>query len=78
MYPSNHPIVLAPSLAGDAMSYEDMLRLAELIGNHKPPTVTADDIANSELQVIKAEEVRTYEEQGKIMSLTADKCLGKP
>ena len=77
LYPSNHPIVIAPNLLSeDALSYEDMLRLAEMMGQHKPPTATKDEIEKSNLQVIKGEVVPGYVEDGKILSITADRCLG--
>lgn len=78
LYPTNHPLVLAPSLASDAaMSYEEMLRLAEVIGQHKPPTVSADEIAKSNLEVIKGSQVRTAEGESRVRTVTAERCLGE-
>ena len=79
LYPSNHPIVLAPSLLGDdALSYEDMLRLAEVMGQHKPPTVSPEEIAKADLQVIKGEQVSKYVEEGRVLLITSERCLGEP
>ena len=78
LYPSNHPLVIAPNLlSDDVLSYEDMLRLAEVLGSHKQPTATTDEIAKSDLQVIKGGQVGQYVEEEKILSITADRCLGE-
>lgn len=36
-YPPNHPIFMAPSLLTDDPTYEDLLYIQELMGQHKPP-----------------------------------------
>ena len=78
LYPSNHPLVIAPNLlSDDVLSYEDMLRLAEVLGSHKQPTATTDEIAKSDLQVIKGSQVGQFVEEEKILSITADRCLGE-
>lgn len=46
-YPSDHPILLAPSLFTDDPSYEDMLVLETFLGQAKPPVATKDDVEAS-------------------------------
>lgn len=78
LYPATHPVVLAPSLLGDeAMSYEEMMRLADIIGQHKPPTVSKQEIAEAGLEVIKGSAVKTAEAEGNVRSITADRCLSR-
>ena len=40
--------------------------LAELLGQAKPPTATREDIDKSGLKVIKASELKRYEEEGRV------------
>jgi hypothetical protein len=78
LYPPTHPVVLAPSLLGDdAMSYEEMMRLADMIGQHKPPTVSKQEIAEAGLKTLKGGQVKTAEAEGNVRSITADRCLSK-
>ena len=78
VYPANHPVVLAPSLLSDAaLTYEDMMRLAEMLGQHKPPTASKEELAASDLPVIKAVGLPTMLEEAKVLPITAERCLGK-
>ena len=78
LYPPTHPVVLAPSILGDeSMSYEEMMRLADMIGQHKPPTVSKQEIEKAGLKTIKGDQVRTAEVEGNVRSITADRCLSK-
>lgn len=78
LYPVNHPIVIAPSLLGDdAMSYDELLRLAEVLGNVKPPTVTAEEIKKSTLKIVKTAAIPELLAQGEIRDITAERCLGE-
>lgn len=65
-------------MGDEGMTYEDMLRLAEVMGQHKPPTATKEEIAKSALQIVKSEAVAGLHEQGKVLDITADRCLGEP
>lgn len=47
--------------------------LAELLGQVKPPVATREDIDNSGLQIIKASEMKRYEEEGRIASNCTDR-----
>lgn len=77
LYPANHPIVIAPSLLGDdAMSYDELLRLAEVLGNVKPPTASSEEINKSDLKVVKASSIAHLHIQGDIREITAERCLG--
>lgn len=77
LYPSNHPIVIAPSLLGDdAMSYDELLRLAEVLGNVKPPTVTSEEITKSDLKVVKSNILAQLHSSGDIREITLERCLG--
>lgn len=77
LYPPNHPIVLAPSLLGDdAMSYDDLLRLSEMLGNVKPATVTVEQIKESDLKIVKTERMTELLAAGDIRDITAERCLG--
>lgn len=78
LYPVNHPIVIAPSLLGDdVMSYDELLRLAEVLGNVKPPTVTAEEIKKSTLKIVKTAAIPGLLAQGEIRDITAERCLGE-
>lgn len=78
VYPENHPLVIAPNLLSDeALSYDEMLRLAEILGSVKPPTATQDEIKKSTLPVIKGSQVRQSAENNEVLAITADRCLGK-
>ncbi|KAL1920375.1 uncharacterized protein VTP21DRAFT_752 [Calcarisporiella thermophila] len=43
-FPSGHPILTSPSLLSDQPTYEDLLRLAAVLGPARPPTTTQDAI----------------------------------
>ncbi|KAL7005430.1 hypothetical protein EMMF5_004984 [Cystobasidiomycetes sp. EMM_F5] len=76
VWPAHHPIALAPSLVGDgALSYEDMLRLADILGQHKPPTASADEVEASGLSVVKGTAIGRLQEDGKVLPITAERCL---
>lgn len=78
IYPANHPLVIAPGLLSDgALSYDEMLRLTEVLGSVKPPTATQDEIKQSSLPVIKGSEVQTASQREQVLSITADRCLGQ-
>ncbi|KDQ11113.1 hypothetical protein BOTBODRAFT_35649 [Botryobasidium botryosum FD-172 SS1] len=47
--------------------------LAELLGQVKPQVATKDDIEKSGLEVIKGADLKRYEEEGKVASLTTDR-----
>lgn len=78
LYPPNHPIVVAPSLLGDdTMSYDELLRLAEVLGTVKPPTVTSEEIKKSALKIVKAAAIPELQSRGQIRDITAERCLGE-
>ena len=47
--------------------------LAELLGQVKPPVASREDIDNSGLQIIKATEMKRYEDEGKVASNCTDR-----
>lgn len=78
VYPENHPLVIAPNLLSDeALSYDEMLRLAEILGSVKPSTATQGEIKKSSLPVIKGSQVRQSAEANQVLAITADRCLGE-
>lgn len=78
LYPASHPIVIAPSLMGDdAMSYDELLRLAEVLGNVKPPTVSRDEIKKSDLKVVKSQTIGELYANGAVREITSERCLGE-
>lgn len=60
-----------------ALSYEDMLRLADILGQHKPPTASADEVEASGLSVVKGTAIGRLQEDGKVLPITAERCLGR-
>lgn len=56
-------------------SYEALWELAELLGQVKPPVATREEIDSSGLQIIKFTELARYEQQGKVASNCAERCL---
>lgn len=52
--------------------------LAELLGQVKPPVATKEDIDNSGLQIIKATDMKQYEEEGRIASNCTDRVRVYP
>jgi hypothetical protein len=44
-YPENHLIFTAPSLFTESPSSEDMLLLASILGEVKPPVATAEEVS---------------------------------
>lgn len=46
-YPTDHPILLVPSLFSDNPSYEDLMLLESYMGQVKPPVATAADVERS-------------------------------
>lgn len=46
-YPSNHPILLRPSILSGNPTYEDLLDLGAFMGQVKPPVATAQEIEQS-------------------------------
>lgn len=78
-----HPIFAAPQLfvpgglSNSPLDYETMLRLAELLGQHKPPTASRTEIENSGLKIVKAAELPSLLERGQVLSNTTDRCLSK-
>lgn len=78
LYPANHPIVIAPSLLGDdSTSYEELLRLAEVLGNVKPPTVSKEEIKKSDLKVVKSQTIAELYANGSVREITSERCLGE-
>lgn len=71
-YPPNHHMVTGSDTLD---SYEALWELAELLGQVKPPTATKEDIDGSGLQVIKASELKRYEQEKKITSNCVERCL---
>lgn len=55
-------------------SYEELLRLGELMGTAKSNTASQEDVAKSELKVVEAKEVDTLKELGLILANSAEKC----
>lgn len=59
------------------LDYETMMRLAELIGVHKPMTVTANEIENADLTLIqfKQDNIEKVLKDGDVLENTVEKCL---
>ncbi|KAJ3544321.1 hypothetical protein NMY22_g2822 [Coprinellus aureogranulatus] len=72
-YPPDHSIVTGGPESFE--SFEALLELAEMLGHHKPPTVTKEEIEKSGLETIKPSQLAVYEEQGKIASNCTERCL---
>lgn len=73
-YPDGHPILTAPGLLTGQMTYNELLALAEVMGNVKPPTASAADIERSTLDVIRGAAVGEWVDQGRIIASSADRC----
>ncbi|KAL1407759.1 hypothetical protein Q8F55_007193 [Vanrija albida] len=75
-YPRSHPVLAIPSLVtGGPLSAEDLQLVSELLGPAKPPTVTADEIARSDLPVFKTEGLAELEGTGKVHSSSTERCM---
>ncbi|KAG8961696.1 hypothetical protein FRC03_005059 [Tulasnella sp. 419] len=74
-YPESHPILTSPNLLLNQFDQEDFWGLAELLGQVKPPVASKDDIERAGLEVIKTEQLKSYEEQKKVTSNTTERCL---
>jgi hypothetical protein len=48
--------------------------LAEIIGNHKPPTATAEDISKAALEVIRGSQIADWVATGRVIASSADRC----
>ncbi|PPQ69306.1 hypothetical protein CVT24_001672 [Panaeolus cyanescens] len=72
-YPPDHSIVTGGPANFD--SFEALLELADLLGQVKPPTVSKDEIEKSGLEIIKASEMETYRDKGKVSDNCMDRCL---
>ncbi|KAI1793223.1 hypothetical protein LXA43DRAFT_885731 [Ganoderma leucocontextum] len=71
-YPPNHHMVTG---SDNLDSYEALWELAELLGQVKPPVATREEIDRSGLQIIKSPELTRYEQQDKVASNCAERCL---
>ncbi|KAM5533122.1 hypothetical protein V8D89_013170 [Ganoderma adspersum] len=71
-YPPNHHMVTG---SDNLDSYEALWELAELLGQVKPPVATREEIDRSGLQIINSSELARYEQQGKVASNCAERCL---
>lgn len=80
-YPASHPLILAPSLfssifggaGSQSDEYSDLLRLAELLGQVKPSTVSQQQVDDASLETISASQMTEYVLQDKIIASTAEK-----
>lgn len=78
-YPRNHPILSIPSLiTGAPLTDEEMVLVGELMGQVKPPTATAEEVANSGLRVFDAGDIKGLVEADEILSGSAERCLVCP
>lgn len=75
-FPRNHPVLRIPGLiTGEPLSDEEMVLMGELMGEVKPPTATAEEVASSGLRVIKGNEIRGLVERKEIIDSSVDRCL---
>lgn len=70
-YPPDHQIITG----GNLDSFEALWELAELLGQVKPPTVSKEDIDKSGLEVIKANSLEEYANEGRVATNCVDRCL---
>ncbi|KAG2131821.1 hypothetical protein DEU56DRAFT_739862 [Suillus clintonianus] len=70
-YPPDHQIITG----GNLDSFEALWYLAELLGQVKPPTVSKEDIDKSGLEVIKANSLEEYANEGRVATNCVDRCL---
>lgn len=68
-------MLTAPNIVLGQFDHDDFWALAELLGQVKPQVATKDDIEKSGLEVIKGADLKRYEEEGKVASLTTDRCM---
>lgn len=73
IYPASHPLLLFSDL--DNARYEDLIRLAEVIGSVKRTTATQEEIDQAELPVVSVQELPALEESGDVLSNTVERCL---
>ncbi|KAG0149412.1 hypothetical protein CROQUDRAFT_669270 [Cronartium quercuum f. sp. fusiforme G11] len=77
--PGTSPINGSPhpfASGGSGLDYETMLRLAELIGQAKPPTATASQIEDAHLRTLDSTtELAGLVNEGSVLANTAEKCL---
>ena len=46
-YPPDHPLLTTPSIFTDSPTYDDMIRLSNLLGSVKPPIASEDSMKNA-------------------------------
>jgi hypothetical protein len=64
-------------MSGGEPPYEELVVLAHLLGQVKPPTATRDEIERSGLQVVKGSELERLMQEGRVLNNTSEKCLGE-
>ncbi|KIY47721.1 hypothetical protein FISHEDRAFT_74387 [Fistulina hepatica ATCC 64428] len=72
-YPPDHSIVTGGE--NNSESFEQLIALADLLGQVKPPTVTRDEIERSGLQIIRASQLNELVQTGRLKSSCAERCL---
>lgn len=73
-----HPHLFVPGgLTSGTLDYETMLRLAELIGQHKPPTTSQGDIDKAGLRIIHKHEIEGAMKETEVLANTTERCLGE-
>jgi len=78
IFPANSPMLHLPFLFSEEQqpSYEDFLRLAELLGSAKPSNITKEELAQANLVVVDGgEELKELERAGRVLSNTTERCL---
>lgn len=73
IYPASHPLLLFSDL--DNARYEDLVRLAEVIGSVKRTTATQDEIDQAELPVVSVHDLPALQESGDVLENTVERCL---
>ena len=75
-YPRSHPVLAIPNLiTGGPLTDEEMQLVGELMGPAKPPTATAEDIAQSGLKVVDGSEMVQLGEKGDVLESCVERCL---
>lgn len=73
VYPASHPLLLLSDL--DQADYNDLIRLAEFIGNVKRSTATESEVEQSGLKLLLPNELPALLEKGEVLSNTTERCL---
>lgn len=73
IYPAAHPLLLFSDL--ENADYNDLIRLAELIGNVKRTTATQAEVDQSGLKIVSAQELPELLASDRVLSNTVERCL---